>query len=179
MANTLQENIHDGRYSEKNKTWARGFSIPKETVIRNYEFAVRSHPGLVDLVVRQTRAEWQKLGLFDYSHCTDEQADYTNKVVAIRPSALKDAYKTPESQLFYAKFGHGCRAESSGVKVFGQHLDDGEEGCYLRGEILGIVKPEFLPAWAKERLSALTDTPQPGQIAKPTGNAETDGIKQE
>lgn len=178
LANTVQESIHDGRYSEANKKWARGFSIPKETLVRNGEFAVYSHPGLVDLVIRQAREEWQKLGLFEYGHCYDELPDYTHKVVAIRPAALKDEYKTPKSQLFYAKFGNGCRAESLGRKVFGQHLDNGEEGCYLRNEILGVVKLELLPDWAKEKLSELTNAANHAQETKTAVNAGNPGIAQ-
>ena len=178
LANTVLESMHDGRYSEVNKTWSRGFSIPKETLVRNSEFAVHSHPGLVDLVIRQARQEWQKLGLFDKAQCYDESPDYTHKVVAIRPDALKDEYKTPKSQLFYAKFGNGCRAESLGRKVFGQHLDNGEEGCYLRTEILGVVKLELLPDWAKEKLSELTDAANLAQEIKTTADAENPGIAQ-
>ena len=178
LANTVLESMHDGRYSEVNKTWSRGFSIPKETLVRNSEFAVHSHPGLVDLVIRQAWQEWQKLGLFDKAQCYDESPDYTHKVVAIRPDALKDEYKTPKSQLFYAKFGNGCRAESLGRKVFGQHLDNGEEGCYLRTEILGVVKLELLPDWAKEKLSELTDAANLAQEIKTTADAENPGIAQ-
>ena len=172
LANTVQENIHDGRYSAENKAWARRFSVPKETLVRNGEFAVHSHPELVDLVVRQVREEWQKLGLFEYSHCYDENMDYTNKVVAIRPEALKDEYKNPKSQLFYAKFGNGCRAESLGRKIFGQHLDNGEEGCYLRSEILGVVKLELLPDWAKEKLSEWTSAKEQAEASEDLGMGE-------
>ena len=169
LANTVRE---------VNKTWSRGFSIPKETLVRNSEFAVRSHPGLVELVIRQAREEWQKLGLFDREQCYDEARDYTNKVVAIRAEALNDEYKTPQSQLFYAKFGNGCRAESLGRKVFGQHLDNGEEGCYLRSEILGVVKLELLPDWAKEKLSELTAAANPAPEPKTAVNAGNPGITQ-
>ena len=172
LANTVQENIHDGRYSAENKAWARRFSVPKETLVRNGEFAVHSHPELVDLVVRQVREEWQKLGLFEYSHCYDENMDYTNKVVAIRPEALKDEYKNPKSQLFYAKFGNGCRAESLGRKIFGQHLDNGEEGCYLRSEILGGVKLELLTDWAKEKLSEWTSAKEQAEASEDLGMGE-------
>ena len=178
LANTVQENIHDGRYSEANRKWARGFSVPKETLVRNGEFAVQSHAGLVDLVILQAREEWQKLGLFDREQCYDENMDYTNKVVAIDAAALKDEYKTPKSQLFYAKFGNGCRPDSLGRKVFGQHLDNGEEGCYLRSEILGVVKLELLPDWAKEKLSEWTDAANPAQEPKAAANAGNPGIAQ-
>lgn len=178
LANTVRESMHDGRYSEANKNWARGFSIPKETLVRNGEFAVHSHPGLVDLVIRQAREEWQKLGLFDREQCYDESLDYTNKVVAIRAEALNDKYKTPKSQLFYAKFGNGCRADSLGRKVFGRHLDNGDEGCYLRSEILGVVKLELLPDWAKKKLSELMDAANLAQESKTAVNAGNPGISQ-
>ena len=62
LANTLQENIHDGRYSEDNKDWARGFYLPKEQEFRNSTFAISAHPVKINEFVSQARKEWQKLG---------------------------------------------------------------------------------------------------------------------
>ena len=98
--------------------------------------------------------------------------------MAIRAEALNDKYKTPKSQLFYAKFGNGCRADSLGRKVFGRHLDNGDEGCYLRSEILGVVKLELLPDWAKKKLSELMDAANLAQESKTAVNAGNPGISQ-
>ena len=115
LANTLRQSIEDGRYSEDNKKWARRFSVmDKENA---WQYCVRSHPGLVDLFVSDTRRQWDKLGLYDRSHCDSErsgQLDYTDRILVLNPSVLKDECKTPQDQLFYATHGNGCRPDSLG-----------------------------------------------------------------
>lgn len=59
LANTLQEKAHDGRFSQENKKWAKGFFIPSDDV--RWHFCVESHPGLTDLFIDQAREAWQKL----------------------------------------------------------------------------------------------------------------------
>ena len=157
LANTVRENLQDGRFSEDNKKWARAFHIPRDE--NRWHFAVSAHPGLTNLFIDQARQAWQELGLFDSSHCESEQdgeIDYTGKVVAIRPDILKDQYKTPDDQLFFATGGFGCHPNSRGRKVYGHFLKDGEETYYQRSELIGAVKDEPLPEWAKQKLSEMT-----------------------
>lgn len=156
LANTICEGDHDGRYSRENKQWAKQFNVPKDDSFKNYNFAVKSHPGLVDVFTNIVRKEWQALGLYESNQCYPENLDYTGKVVAIRPECLKDQYKTAADQLFYAESGNGCRPEALGRKVFGQFLKDGERECFDRSEIQGVVKLELLPAWAQEKLARLS-----------------------
>ena len=154
LANTVKQNKEDGRLSEENKKWARGFHIPIEDV--NWHFTVESHPGLTNLFINDARRAWQELGLFDRAHCVSEknsETDYTDKVLILDPSVLKDAYKTPDDQLFLAKGGFGCHPNSRGRKVFGQFLKDGEDTHFYREDFIGVVKDEYLPDWAKEQLA--------------------------
>lgn len=155
LANTIQQKSYDGRFSERNKKWARQFRIPGEDV--RWHFTVESHPGLANLFVDQVRYAWQSLGLFDTFHCLpdDDQQDYTGKVVVIDPNIFKDEYKTPVDQLFLAESGFGARPNSRGRKVFGRFLKDGECTHYNREDILGVLKEEFLPEWAEEKLAQL------------------------
>ena len=83
LANTLQEKAHDGRFSQDNKRWAKGFFIPSDDV--RWHFCVESHPGLTDLFINQTREAWQKLGLFDASHCSED-------IKHIRKSVRKEIF---------------------------------------------------------------------------------------
>ena len=156
LANTVREGKSDGRYSAENKKWSQLFQIPTESEHRNSYYAMSSHPCLVDGVIDQARKAWQALGLYDYSHCYEENMDYRCRVVAIRPEILKDEYKTPEDQIFYARSGFGCKPDALGTKVFGYFLKDGAEAWYRRGEIIGIVRPEYLPDWVREKLEKLT-----------------------
>ena len=156
LANTVQYHREDGRLSEDNKRWAKSFYIPNDDV--RWHFSVESHPGLTNLVINEARKAWQELGLFDRTHCLSEkdgELDYTGKIVVINPYIFKDEYKTPEDQLFLAESGFGCSPDSRGRKVFGQFLNDGEKTHYQRSDIIGILKDEYLPEWAREKLDEL------------------------
>ena len=152
LANTLQEKAHDGRFSQDNKRWAKGFFIPSDDV--RWHFCVESHPGLTDLFINQTREAWQKLGLFDASHCSEDN-DYAGKLLILKPSVLKDEFKASDYQLFYAESGFGCSPTASGRKVFGKFLKDGENTSLNRSDFLGVIKDECIPEWAAEKLAEL------------------------
>lgn len=149
LANTLRQAIEDGRYSGDNKNWARRFSVmDKENA---WQYHVRSHPGLVNLFVADARRLWDKLGLFDDRHCeSGSQIDYTDRMLVLKSSVLKDECKTPQDQLFYATHGNGCRPDSLGTKVFGFHVSGGEKTYYRRTDFVGALKEELIPEWAKE-----------------------------
>ncbi len=153
LANTVQEKRDDGRFSTVNKQWAKQFYIPHDDV--RWHFCVEAHPGLTNLFVDQARKAWQDLGLFDASHCVpdDSRQDYTGKVVVINPNILKDCYKTPEDQLFFVDGGFGARPDSRGRKVFGKFLKDDISTHYYREDIIGVLKSEYLPQWAWEKLA--------------------------
>lgn len=158
LANTIQDSMHDGRYCADNRQWARPFFIPHEEYNLHHNFFVNAHPGLVDIFTNQARKLWDGLGLYDKSHCYDESKeplDYTGKVVVIRPSILKDEFKTPDDQLFYAEGGNGCRPHALGTKVFGEFLKDGERTYHARGDIVGALKLELLPDWAQEKYAEI------------------------
>lgn len=162
LANTIQEKSDDGRFSQENKAWAKGFYIPKDDV--RWHFCVEAHPGLTDIFTNQARRAWQALGLFNASHCESEkdgQLDYEGKVLVLRGDVLKDRYKTPEDQLFLADGGFGCRPNSRGRKVFGKFLKDGEDTHFYREDFAGILKDEYLPDWAKEKLNELQPPEEP------------------
>lgn len=168
LANTLKEKNNDGRFSYENKEWASSIYVPKEDI--NWHFCVGSHPGLTDIFLNQTRKAWQELKLFDNIHCMSEkdgEIDYENKLVVIRPDNLKDEYKTPDDQLFYATGGFGCVPNSRGQKVYGYFIKDGEKTYYPREKIIGVLKEEFLPEWAAERLVELNSQAE-GESSKMT-----------
>lgn len=159
LANTLQEKQSDGRFSHENKKWGNSFYIPKDDVCLDY--CVENHPAVLDGFVSMVRQEWKELGLFDSAHCyaeNDKSMNYSGKVVVINPQYLKDEYKTPEDQLFLATGGFGCSPHARGRKVFGQFLKDGEQACYYREDIIGVLKEEHLPEWAKDKIQERHET---------------------
>lgn len=160
LSNTVQRNKNDGRISEENKEWAKQLYIPKDE--ENWHFEVKSHPGLLDLFVKDARKVWNELGLYDKTHCSDEE-NYEDRVLILRPSIFKDEFKKPEFQLFYANCGNGCNPDATGTKVFGFFIADGEEMNYRRGDFLGVMKDELIPDWAKAKINeylSQVDTPE-------------------
>ncbi|MBD5182487.1 MAG: DUF3849 domain-containing protein [Bacteroidales bacterium] len=155
IANTVQERDGDGRFHSKNRDWAKSLHIPKEN--RNYEFALKSHSCIVDGLAGQVQDMYEKLGLFSGKHIvqSDEPQDYKGKLLIIRAEVLKEECRTPENQLFLASSGFGCSPGSSGRKVFGQFLSDGEKAQFYRSDFVGVVSDEHIPDWAKEKMEQI------------------------
>ncbi len=82
--------------------------------------------------------------------------DYEDKLLILKPSALKEPYQYEEFQYFFAQSGFGCDPEKLGTKVFGRFLIDGEEAAFRRYNFYGIADEEKLPDWAKEKLKNMT-----------------------
>lgn len=167
LANTIREKRYDGRFSPSNKDWSRGIYVPQND--SNWAFTVNSHPAVLDGFINLARKAWQDLKLYDKTHCLDTQgepADYTGKVLVVSPDWLKDRYKTPEFQLFYAESGFGCSPKASGRKVFGQFLYDGEQTHLNRADFIGIIREEHLPEWAKVKLDEIQGHTQESALAQ-------------
>lgn len=58
LSATLQELDNDGRFSRSNKEWGRQTEIIPST--RNYEYAVQSHPAVLDGFISDFRSECQQ-----------------------------------------------------------------------------------------------------------------------
>lgn len=168
LANTLQKYSYDGRFSKENKEWAKDFYFPEDkagSMDHQNEFLVNSHPAVLDGFVNQARRQYSALCLFSAAHCTEDRngADFTNKVLVLNPSLLKDEYKKPEYQLVLAECGFGCSPTASGRKVFGQFLYDGERCQYTRNDFVGILRDELLPDWALDKLNVIQQKDEPEQ----------------
>lgn len=182
LANTVQLSHSDGRYSEENKRWAMARHIPYDEHYQREKFSVEKHPGLVNLFIDQVRAEWNALGLYDYKDCYDNsrsELNYTGQIVVLDPTIFKDEYKQPERQLFLAKFGNGCRPESLGTKVYGHHLHNGKECYYRRADILGVMKLDLVPDWAKEKAVALLHKAEKSEEPQEEKEAKTEAEDEE
>ncbi len=155
IANTVLERDGDGRFHNKNRDWAKSLNIPKEN--RNYEFALRSHSCMVDGLAGQVQKMYAQLGLFSGEHIvqSDEPQNYKGKLLVIRADVLKEECRTPENQLFLASGGFGCSPSSSGRKVYGQFLSDGEKTQFYRSDFVGVISDEHIPDWAKEKMEQI------------------------
>ena len=164
LANTVNMKDFDGRFSHDNKQWAKTFYIPDDE--NNCYFVADSHPAVLDGFINQVRRQFQGLGLFDSSHCYESsgQMDFEGQVLVLKPEILKDEYKTPEDQLFYADAGgFGCSPGARGRKVMGQFLKDGERTHYYRQDFIGVLSDEYMPAWVVQKLEELNVPTEPEQ----------------
>ena len=159
LANTVKENMDDGRFRPENKQWAKEIYIPKDS--RNYEFAVSSHPEIVNGLITEYRQYLADV-IHQYSmkDCIpgSDHANYANQLLILNPFLLNDDYKHGDYQLFYAKTGNGCDESNLGRKVFGEFIKDGEKTHFLRDDFLGIADENKLPEWAIVRLKELRNS---------------------
>ena len=159
LAHTIQRGDNDMRFSKESHSWAKGYNIPYDDHYLQRNFTVGLHPTLVATFVEFVRKLWRDLGLYDESHCYDESRealDYTGKIVAINPRSLPDEEKTPDNQLYLASGGNGCRPLATGTTVFGMFLKNRKKESILRSEIIGVMKLELLPEWARQRYLEIT-----------------------
>jgi len=81
--------------------------------------------------------------------------NYEDRLLVLKPSALKEEYRHEEYQYFFAECGFGCDPSKGGTKVFGKFLIDGENAAFRRYNFYGIADEDKLPDWAKEKLQQL------------------------
>ncbi|WMI82406.1 DUF3849 domain-containing protein [Anaerotignum sp. MB30-C6] len=159
LANSVQQKSHDGRFSCENKEWAKEFYISSDKVQgfdKRLEFAVDSHPAVLDGFINQARRAYQSLSLWESKHCNNPTGlNFEGKVMVLHPTNLKDEYKNPRDQLVLCEDGFGCSPTASGRKVFGRFLSDGERCQYDRSDFIGELKTEHLPDWALKKLNEM------------------------
>lgn len=162
LANTVQQLDGDSRISGQNENWARQTYIPPDKR-NNLELIVTEHPAVLDRAVDQYRRAYQKLGLFGPSQCEPdsfEALDYEGKVLVLSPDVLKESYWNTRAQLWYAHDGFGCRPHAIGRSIRCTCLGDGEMTRWNRSDFIGMLKNEFLPDWAAEKLTELQSMEQ-------------------
>lgn len=159
LAASICYHKHDGRFSPAHKEWAKGI-IPSALTDRELgDYAANSHPTLLDGFTGQVLKEYAKLGLYSSKNCIKdgETLSYENQLLIMKPEVLKDQFKNPICQLFFAESGFGCYPDRIGSKVFGRFLCDGERAQFWRSDFIGIADYKYLPDWAMTRVRDLLD----------------------
>jgi hypothetical protein len=97
------------------------------------------------------------LSPFTPEHCTPNNygESIENKVVVIRTERLRPEYRTADNQLVLAVSGFGTYANARGRAVYTVNLYSGKESRWNREDILGVLKTEYMPDWAKEQLKQI------------------------
>lgn len=78
--------------------------------------------------------------------------DYTGQLVTIAPLILKEAHRRAENQLQIARDGEGCKPDEWRKPVHCESLQYGHKSTWDRQDILGIVRTDSLPRWARRAL---------------------------
>ena len=111
-----------------------------------------------DRDVDRTRAELSKFpfdkAVFTKEHCIpdDHKSNIVGKVVVLNAEPKRYEYQHPAYQLILAEGGNGATG-GRGQAVFGTCLATGERARWERYDVLGEIKPECMPDWAKEALA--------------------------
>ena len=164
LANSLQEfrkSVCNHLVSDETYRWGKGMFIPSDGKYNRY-YTVDTAAALLESFIGQAREAYQALGLFGPEHCIESGLDYTGKVLVLSPDALKESCWSPENCLWEAYAGFGCSPTSSGRAVYATCLGDGERARWNRADFTGILKDEFLPDWAREKLEELHAPKQDG-----------------
>ena len=98
------------------------------------------------------------LELLGREHCfpLNDSDDITGKVVAVKPTSLRYEYQRADCQLILVTNGSGARGYSRGTSIYGVNVFTGRrDGRWERRDVLGEVRPECMPQWAKDHLSVI------------------------
>jgi len=111
------------------------------------------------LEIQKERGIYETLTLDD---CIpgSRSGDYEGEIVVIRADLLQRDKQTADYQLCRAMGGFGCKAGAGGRAVYCRTIYDNREVRYDRTDVLGIIKPERIPDWAKERIAQMEQKKQ-------------------
>lgn len=95
--------------------------------------------------------------VFTKAHCIPDNrnSSIVGKVVVIDAEPKRYEYQHPAYQLVLADGGNGATG-GRGNAVFGTCLATGERARWERYDVLGEIKPEYMPDWAKEALAKIS-----------------------
>ena len=112
--------------------------------------------------IEQTKSELSKFAfdntVFTKDHCIPDKrsSSIVGKVVVINAEPKRYEYQHPAFQLVLADGGNGATG-GRGNAVFGTCLATGEKSRWERYDVLGEIKPECMPDWAKEALAKIKE----------------------
>lgn len=84
-----------------------------------------------------------------------EEDNLENKVIVIRPDILQPEYQAAVYQIMLCTGGFGSHPNSRGRNCHCFNLYDGHPTQFYRSEILGIMKADQIPDWARQTLQTL------------------------
>lgn len=127
--------------------------------------------------IDRTRAELSKFpfdkAVFTKEQCIpdDRKRSIVGKVVVLNAEPKRYEYQHPAYQLILAEGGNGAIG-GRGQAVFGTCLATGERARWERYDVLGEIKPECMPDWAKEALAKIKEQEKTEKAKKPNSREE-------
>lgn len=115
--------------------------------------------------------------LLDRNKCLDDENEFAEKLLILKPDVLKEEFRQPFFQYFYAQSGFGCYPDKLGGKVFGRFLADGENAQFRRSDFLGAADTEQLPQWAQKRLEQLSSPKMRIRVFQIDDSKDADKLK--
>ena len=77
------------------------------------------------------------------------------KVVVLKPDILRPEFRRADNQLVLVQGGFGAQSNARGSSIVCVELYTGESMKYRRNDVMGTIKPEYMPEWAKTRLQEI------------------------
>lgn len=138
-----------------------GAAWPTEAIgTDDYLEAMQEFCSRVQTQIEQTRAEQEKFNFdmapFTIEDCIPDKKDQSiiGKVVVLNAEPKRYEYQHSAYQLILAEGGNGASG-GRGQAVFATCLATGEHGRWERYDVLGEIRPERMPEWAKEALARI------------------------
>lgn len=82
---------------------------------------------------------------------------FIGEILVVNAEAMRPEYRNDINQLIICKGGNGATPYGHGSSVYGDLLSTGEGVHFFRCDILGKLKPEHYPEWAKNRLEIVKE----------------------
>lgn len=95
--------------------------------------------------------------LFTQEDCLQIGYDMSidGKVIVLHPSSLPEGLWNAKYQMYFCTGGNGSNPNPIGRSVFTVSLAEGEKIRWNRSDVIGIMKPELLPEYARLQLSQI------------------------
>lgn len=144
-----------------NCTWDNPLGVERYSegvVSADYLEMMTEFTSRVTAQIEAVKAESAKISVplepFVLEHCVSDDTGESieDKVAVIRQESLRPEYRTADKQLVLVTGGFGAQGKARGRAVYTVNLYSGKESRWNRADILGIVKPECMPDWARQRL---------------------------
>ena len=81
-----------------------------------------------------------------------EKDNLEGQIIVIRSDVLRPEFRHASRQLMLCTGGNGAQPMARGRSCFCTYLYDGAKTSYYRSQVLGVIRPDALPEWAKAGL---------------------------